>query len=264
MSPRRIVVVLIGLGLIIVGSTVWRSRLEYSPELALRQRLGNQLKEVSSEDSYDLSDACDVFNDREKWILFVLEANQLNDSTMRTYFETADQERIGLWVELEPPLLRLGMGLGLENPESSTQLPIRVVRRSERFTATIAVTKRGTYLVANGKKMRSAWPDIQGARWSCGTVRVGGDSGSLSEGYSCSQCDVRLHYATGENYETLQRILDSITNVRKFESYRWIGNSLVVGGLIVIVASEVMQRRRRREKMSRLQSEDDRTNDGSI
>jgi len=264
MNLRRTVVVLIGLSFIIIGSTVWRDRLEYSPELVLRQRLGNQLKELSSEGSYDLSDACDVFNDRENWILFVLEANQLNDSTMRTYFETADQERIGLWVELEPPLLRLGMGLGLENPESSTQLPIRVVRKSERFIATIAVTKRGTYLVANGKKMRSAWPDIQGARWSCETLRVGGDRGSLSEGYSCSQCDVRLHYVTGENYETLQRILDSITNVRKFESYRWIGNSLVVGGLIVIVASEVMQRRRRREKMSRLQSEDDRTNDWSI
>lgn len=131
MSLRRIVVVLVGLGLIVVGSTVWRDRLEYSPELVLRQRLGNQLKEVSSEGFHNLSDACDVFNDRENWILFVLEANQLNDSTMRTYFETADQERIGLWVELEPPLLRLGMGLGLENPESSTQLPIRVVRKSE-------------------------------------------------------------------------------------------------------------------------------------
>jgi hypothetical protein len=264
MSLRRIVALLIGLGLIVVGSTVLRDRLEYSPELVLRQRLGNQLKELSSDDTYDLSDACDVFNDRENWILFVLGANQLNDSTMRTYFETADQERIGLWVELEPPLLRLGMGLGLENPESSTLLPIRVVRRSERFIATIAVTKRGTSLVVNGKKLHSDWPDIAGARWSCETLRVGGDRDSLSEGYSCSQCDVRLQYAAGENYETLQRILDSITNVRRFESYRRIGNSLVVGGLIVIVASEVVQRRRRREKMSRLQSDDDRIDDWSI
>jgi hypothetical protein len=208
-----------------------------------------------------LSDACDVFNDRENWILFVLEANQLNDVAMRTYFETADQERIGLWVELEPPLLRLGMGLGLENPESSTLLPIRVVRRSERFIATIAVTKRGTSVVVNDKRLHSDWPDIEGARWSCETLRVGGDRGSLSEGYSCSQCDVRLHYATGENYETLRRILDSITNVRRFESYRWIGNSLVLGGLIVIVTSEAMHRRRHREYLGRLQSEGNRISD---
>lgn len=220
-----------GLLLAVIGSVYWMNEPEFSPNKILENRLKKQVSIIDSNVPLDMSAACDVFNDNESWILFIVEANQIADSQFRTYFETTRDERMGLWLEYEPPLLRLGMGLGMDNPESSIHLPVRTVRRPDRITALIAVTRWKTRLLVNGRDQSSNWPNINGTKWRCDDVRLGTEWSILSEGYGCSGCNVQLRYVAGNGFKQLDSALDAVSNSRSMRVRKYVGSMLVLVGL---------------------------------
>lgn len=236
MTRRAIFVRLLGVILAVVGSMLWNSRLTWSPESVLQKQFGDQLTLLDSDATTDLSKACNVFTDAAPWVLFVLDAQLANDNVFRTYFETSADERQALWVEYDPPLLRVGLGLGLENPVSNTDVPVRVVRRDEAITVVIAVQEAGTRVVSNATNARSDWPGVGGGGWRCDALRVGSDSVELSAGNTCGECNVRLRYAFGDDQQQLDQLLDDLNNIGRFNLLRWLGTALTLLGAVSIVA----------------------------
>ena len=144
MKFRFIVLALGGALLLITGSMTWHSRFTYSPEANIQRALGTRLVEVSKSADTDLSDACRGVTEGNGWILFVLNASITNDKAIRTFFETSE-EPLGLFVEYEPGVFRLGLGMGPGNVNeagesvSNIELPIRRVHRSENAHVFIGV-----------------------------------------------------------------------------------------------------------------------------
>jgi hypothetical protein len=233
MNVKQLPVVIIGLILTLTGSVLWTSRVDYSPESKLVELLGNRLKAVDPDEATDLSSACAAAESETGWVLFILNARLIADRTLRTYFETAEQP-IGLWVEYDNGLLRLGQGRGAENFEGNAEIPIRIVRNDEDAFIAIGVSDNGTRVVSNVVDKTNQWPgDFTG--WSCDSVQIGSESRTLSDGYNCPGCDVRLRYAIGDNSERLDQVLSELSNVREFNVRRWLGAALTFLGLILVV-----------------------------
>jgi hypothetical protein len=166
-------------------------------------------------------------------VLFVLNADLISDTRVRSYFET-DEEPLGLFVESEPGLLRLGLGLG-PGPESDLQIPIRVIRRDHTETVIIAVTRDETRVVANALDERAAWPGYLADEWLCKRVQVGSDARELSQGFKCERCNARLRYAVGSGIGELNDALDEISNIEEFNRKRWIGTSVTLIGFVLLL-----------------------------
>lgn len=242
MRVRKWTLSFVGAALVVAGSFLWTSRFDYHPQAILDARLTDRLIEIDSQTTTDLSKACDYTKTYPGWILFVMDANLVSDSEIRTYFETAEEPE-GLWVEYDNGLLRLGMGLGPQSVESNTELPIRWVRRDEAITVAIGISLDDTRVVANAVDEMSQWPGAYYPEWSCKTVRVGGADRRLSEGYRCPGCNVRLRYATGSDIAELSRLLDDLSNVQEFNLRRWLGSALSLIGLVLLIRSQFRLRR---------------------
>jgi hypothetical protein len=237
MKVQKWTLSLVGAALVVAGSLVWMSRFDYSLQGVLDERLGDRLIEVNALATTNLTEACDYTRTYPGWILFVMDANLVSDSEIRTYFETAEEPE-GLWVEYDNGLLRLGMGLGPQSVESNTEIPIRWVRRGEAITVAIGISLDETRVVTNAVDKVSQWPGAYYPEWSCETVRVGGADRRLSEGYRCPGCNVRLRYATGSDIEELSRLLDDLSNVQEFNMRRWLGSALTLVGLVLLIRSQ--------------------------
>jgi len=233
MDKRRATLVSLGLLLAVLGSVIWISRLDYSPETQLRDRLTDRLTTVDPDSLTDLTAQCGEATNNKGWILFVVDAELVNDAEFRTYFETAE-ERVGLWIEYDPGLLRLGLGLGLENIASNIDIPIRWVRRDQRETIVIGVTRDQTRVIANAIDKAKLWPGELADVWRCDAVQIGSDTRELSEGRGCAGCNVILRYATGADQEELTELLDSLSNVRSFNTRRIGGSVLTIAGVLLV------------------------------
>jgi hypothetical protein len=251
MKFRSVVLLVLGVVFVVAGSVIWRSRFAYSPEQILQQRFGSRLFEVPSKTTVDLSEACRVATEEGGWVAFILNANITNDPEVRTFFETAE-EPSGLWVEYESGAFRLGLGMGPGNIDedgnlvSSTQLPIRLVHRTEEAQVFIAVTEDTTRLVTNTRDTSIAWPGTLADEWKCTAVRIADDTRAGTEGNTCKGCNVRLRYMTGRDDSELNEILDSVSNVRQFNVRRWTGSSLsLLGFAAVALAIRGASRQRR-------------------
>jgi hypothetical protein len=234
MKLQKFLLVLVGVGLAVAGSLVWKSRLEYSPETLLQRKLGSGLLEVDSEKPNDLSEECNIASEQGGWILFVMNAQLLADNKARTYFETA-VEPSGLFVEYDPGMLRLGLGLGPGSAESNLELPIRLVRNDETATIIIGVSRDETRVITNGVDRRIGWPGDSYREWRCDPVQIADDIRESSHGYRCEGCNTRLRYATGQDPASLGSLLDGLSNVERFNTRRFIGTGLTLVGLALVL-----------------------------
>jgi len=216
--------------MVVAGCVVWMSRLAYEPSPIISDRLSGRQINIDPAIVSDLTQACRQVESAQGWVLFVLQANLVSDASIRTYFQT-DIEPLGLFVESEPGLLRLGLGLG-PGPESDLQVPIRVIRRDQRETIFIAVSKDETRVIANALDIRASWPGILADEWLCKQVQIGSNTRELSHGYNCEGCDVQLTYAVGDNLRELDDLLNDLSNVGDFNRRRWLGTSMTLVGLL--------------------------------
>jgi hypothetical protein len=223
----------VGLGLVLLGSLVWNSRVPNFKDELVMSRLANRLKEVQAGSSVDISAECERQTVGNGWALFVLDANLISDNQFRSYFETASEE-MGVWVTFDSGQLRLGLGSGPSSSESNRSYPIRTVRRSERATIFIAVSRDETRVVMNVRDFRVTWPADFVTGWSCEYVQFGDEANLLSEGAGCRGCNISLRYATGENYEELTAVLDEVSNVSEFNQRRWLGSGATLLGVFVV------------------------------
>lgn len=233
MKVQRAIMVLLGLSLAVLGSAIWMSRLDYSPETHLRERLPDRLIAVDANAVTDLTAQCGRATKSDGWVLFVVDTKLRSDVAFATYFETAP-ERVGLWMELDAGFLRLGLGLGLENIASNTDIPIRWVRRDQRETIIVGVTRNQTRVIANAVDEKASWPGDLAGIWRCNAVQIGSDTRQLSEGSGCSGCNTSLRYATGTNQEELTELLDSLANVRSSNTRRITGSVLTMAGVLLV------------------------------
>ena len=258
MRSRSAIILILGLFLLLGGSLLWRSRYSYSPEAVLNQKLGTRLAEIPSKATLDLSDACRTATEENGWILFVLNTSITNDRAIRTFFETSE-EPLGLYVEYEPGLFRLGLGMGPGNVNeagesvSNIELPIRRVHRSENAQVFIGVTKDLTRVVTNTRDARIEWPGYLADEWKCNAVRIADDSRKSTHGYTCEGCNVRLQYAAGGDKAELTEVLDSLSNVGEFNIRRWLGTALTLLGIGTIEYSrqEFVRRRSQSNRQNR-------------
>jgi len=236
MLARTIIFRMFALLLVVCGGFVWMSRMDYSPEPILQQRLGDRLIAVNSNLTTDLSDECNVFTDDAPWIVFVLSTKLIADASFRTYFETSEDELQSLWAEYDPPLLRIGLGLGVDG-NSTTDIPVRIVRRTEEVMIVIAVQEAGTRVIANATEKQSSWPGVGGGGWRCNAVRIGTGTRELASGNGCSGCENLLQYATGTDQEELNELLTDLNNEEHFNRLRWTGTLLTLLGALGLVVS---------------------------
>ncbi len=247
MNLRSTAQALLGLGLVVLGSFIWNSRIPDFKDELVKTQLADRLREVPAGTSLDISSECEQQTVGSGWILFVLDANLINDNQFRSYFETASEE-MGVWVTYDNGLLQLGLGLGPNSPNSNRALPIRIVRQNERATILIGVSRDETRVVMNVRDVRTNWPGEFASGWSCEYVRFGDETNVLSEGVGCSGCNITLRYATGDDYEELQRIFDQVSNISIFNQRRWLGSGLTLLGVFIIFVRFSKWRLRRTEE----------------
>jgi hypothetical protein len=204
--------------------------------------MNDRLMEISASETLDLSEACQVAAEEGGWVLFVLNASIVNDVQIRTFFETAP-EPLGLFVEYEPGLLRLGLGMGPGNLNEAGELvsnietPIRRVHRAEDVQVFIGITKDVTRVVTNTRDTEIAWPGYLADEWRCNAVQTANDTRRSTHGYTCNSCDVQLRYATGQVPSELKELLDSLSNVQDFNYRRMTGTALSLIGIGLLGAA---------------------------
>jgi len=223
--PRR----LAAASLVVFGSWVWASRLDFAPKDIITSRFGNRLVDIDSDVTTDLNKVCRGVENPDGWILFMLETNLISDAQFRTYFET-DKEPLGLFVESEPELLRLGLGLG-PGPQSDLQIPIRVIRKNVREVFIIAVSRDETRVLANAIDRTANWPGYLADEWLCTQTQVGSDTRELSQGFRCSGCDTKVQYVVGSRPDELATVLAQLSNYQNFRLRRVSGTILSLLGL---------------------------------
>jgi hypothetical protein len=231
----------VGVVLVVVGSVIWGARNEYSPENVLQRQLAAPLVPVDASTVTDLTAACNAVNQDEGWVLFVINAQLVSDAQARRYLQTAD-EPFGLFIEYDPPLLRLGLGLGPE--KWNTELPIRYVRRDESAVITIGVSRSQTRVVTNLADQKTVWPNGFAPQWRCDGVELGRANHTFASGATCQDCAVQLRYTTGAGITELNDLLDSLSNNRRHNTMRVAGTGLTLLGLAMIGAPSVVSRRR--------------------
>lgn len=221
----------VGVVLVVVGSVVWGARNEYAPESALQGQLAVPLVSVDASTVTDLTAACNAVNQDEGWILFVVRAQLVSDAQARRYLQTAD-EPFGLFVEYDPALLRLGLGLGPE--KWNTELPIRSVRRDESAVITIGVSRSQTRVVTNLADQQKVWPNGFAPQWRCDGVELGRANHTFASGATCQDCAVSLRYTTGTGITELNDLLSSLSNNRRHNTMRIAGTGLTLFGLAML------------------------------
>jgi hypothetical protein len=246
---QRVAQILLGLGLVVLGSFVWNSRSpDFNSEL-VTTRWADRLQDVPVGTSLDISSECEEKTVSGGWILFVLDANLINDNQFRSFFETASEE-MGIWITYDNGRLQLGLGLGPNSPDSNRALPIRTVRQNERATILIGVSRNETRVITNVRDVRTDWPGEFASGWSCEYVRFGDETNILSEGFGCNGCNITLRYATGEDYKELQTMFDQVSNISTFNQRRWLGSGLtLIGAFIAVVRLSKLRLRKVEESL---------------
>jgi hypothetical protein len=222
----------VGVVLVVVGSVIWGARNEYAPVTVLQRQLATPLVSVDSSTVTDLSAACNAVNQNEGWVLFVVSAQLVSDAQARRYLQTAD-EPFGLFIEYDPALLRLGLGLGPE--KWNTELPIRYVRRDEFAVITIGVSRSQTRVVTNLADQQTVWPNGFAPQWRCDGVELGRANHAFASGATCQDCAVSLRYTTGAGITKLNDLLDSLSDSHRHNTMRMAGTGLTLLGLAMLV-----------------------------
>jgi hypothetical protein len=233
---------LVGAALAVIGSVIWGARNEYSPENALRRQLAAPLVTVDASTVTDLTAACNAVNQDEGWVLFVVNARLVSDARVHRHLQTAD-EPFGLFIEYDPPLLRLGLGLGAE--KWNTELPIRYVRRDESAVITVGVSRSQTRVVTNLADQQTVWPNGFAPQWRCDGVELGRADHTFASGATCQDCAVSLRYTTGAGITELNDLLDSLSNSRRHNTMRIAGTGLTLFGFVLLMTPMRLMNRRR-------------------
>lgn len=231
MKARVWTLKVVGVVLVVVGSVIWGTRNEFVTEDVFQRQLVAPLVTVDDVTLTDLTAACNTINRDQGWILFVLDAQLVSDAQARRYLQTAD-EPFGLFIEYDPPLLRLGLGLGPE--KWNTELPIRYVRRDEAAIIAIGVSRSQTRVVTNLTDQQTIWPDSFASQWQCDKIELGRANHTYASGADCQACQVRLRYTTGGGITALNDLLDSLTNRRSHNTRRMVGTGLTLIGLAML------------------------------
>lgn len=237
---------------VVAGSMIWMSRLSHEPQDAVESRLTGRLIEIKKDDVTDLTKECRNILTEQGWILFVINSTLSFDSETRTYFETG-AEPLGLYVEYEPGLFRLGLGLG-PGPDSSRDVPLRIVRRNEQAVVFVAVTSEQVRVLMNGIDRRVDWPGYLADEWMCDAVQIPSDNRASSHGYKCVSCNTTVRYVSGNGLRELEQTLDAASNVRQFNLRRLVGSGLVVLGILSLLLSS-SRKLSGRERRGRQQGE---------
>jgi hypothetical protein len=229
---KKLCIRVFAMALVIMGSLIWGSRLEYRPDVVMTKALGAEIVRLNPNRPTDLSGICEQTRTDSGWVLFLVEANVWNDTKSRLYFETAPKP-YGLWLESGPGVLQVGLGLG-DDVISSSEIPVRVVRSDSREFVAIGVTSDETRVIANAVDNVSQWPGAIFPQWRCDSVQIGNSLRQLSEGDTCENCDAIVSVVSGQGVERLDSILDSIVNIERFSIRRWSGTLLILLGVALL------------------------------
>jgi len=242
---------------VVTGSMIWMSRLSHEPQDAVEKRLSGRFMEIKKGDITDLTKECRNILTEQGWILFVIDSTLRFDSETRTYFETGP-EPLGLYVEYEPGLFRLGLGLG-PGPDSSRDVPLRSVRHNEQAVVFVAVTSAEVRVLMNGTDRRADWPGYLADEWACEAAQIPSDNRASSHGYKCASCNTTVRYVSGNGLRELEETLDAASNVRQFNIRRLIGSGLVAIGVLLLLLSSSRKlrgsERRSRQQNARAQAQ---------
>ncbi len=232
---RRLGLLASGIALILVGSGVWGSRLDYSVEERLQPLLPTPFISVDAAVTSDLSAACDSVKSNGGWIIFLIWLSLTSDETPRTFLQTAP-EPYGLFVEYDPGeegLLRLGLGLGPE--KWNTALPLRHIRRNERLQLAIGVTSNETRVMGNLIDERINCPAQFLANWRCDAFTAARADKPTPAGINCNACTTSISYATGASGGQYEALMNSLRSNVAYNFRRIIGTVLILCGCYAVL-----------------------------
>lgn len=231
---RRLGFLASGIALVLAGSGVWQSRLDYTVEERLRTLLPAPLTSIEPTATSDLSAACNSASSNDGWIIFLVSLNLISDQTPRKYLQSAP-EPYGIYVEYDPDeegLLRLGLGLGPE--KWNTALPLRHARRNEQVQIALGVTADEIRVMGNLVDERTNWPAQFRSNWKCDAFAIAGVDQPTSAALDCEACTTRVSYLTGTGRSEFNDIMNSLTNERRYHLFRVFGSLIVLTGITAI------------------------------
>ena len=212
--------------LVVGGAFIWNSRLEFSPEAALRASNAPPLTLIDPAITSDLTSACNLAERKQGWLLFVITASLKSDNVTRGFFQTAIDEQ-GLYIDYDPEdsaMLRVGI-----TSDGVTKLvPIRTVRRNEEAFIAIAVRPGRVRVITNAVDSTTYWSDFKVNQLRCDAVRT-----DMSDEVVCEDCNVSTRYLAGSGGTELNNIMNSLSNRRAYEIKRWLGNGLIFLGILI-------------------------------
>jgi len=81
--------------------------------------------------------------------------------------------------------------------------------------------------------------------WRCDGVRYGAEIKNLDSGLGCEGCLVTVRYAIGTEGTSLSGVLDSVSNVQRYQIVRLTGTVLTLFGVLVFVLGARLTGRKR-------------------
>jgi len=100
-------------------------------------------------------------------------------------------------------------------------------------------------VVTNVVDRRKAWPMDFLSSWRCDGVRYGAEIKNLDSGLGCEGCLVTVRYAIGTEGTSLSGVLDSVSNVQRYQIVRLTGTVLTLFGVLVFVLGARLTGRKR-------------------
>jgi hypothetical protein len=214
--------------LVVGGAFIWNSRLDFSPEAALRASNAPPLTLIDPANTSDLTSACHLAERKQGWLLFVITASLKSDNVTRGFFQTAIDEQ-GLYIEYAPgdsAMLRVG----ITSDGTTKWVPIRTVRRNEEAFIALAVRPSGVRVITNAVDTTTHWSDLRVDQLRCDAVRT-----NMSDEVLCEDCNVTARYLAGSGSEELNEIMNSVSNRRAYEIKRWLGNGFIFTGMALLI-----------------------------
>lgn len=215
--------------LVVGGALIWNSRLDFSPEAALRASNAPPMTLIDPATTSDLTSACNLAERRQGWLLFVITASLKSDNVTRGFFQTAIDEQ-GLYIEYAPgdsAMLRVG----ITSDGTTKWVPIRTVRRNEEAFIALAVRPGRVRVVTNAVDTTTYWSDFRIDQLRCDAVRT-----DTSDQIVCEDCNVTARYLAGSGGTELNDIMNSFSNRRAYETKRWLGNGLLIFGILMLIS----------------------------
>jgi hypothetical protein len=212
---------------VVGGAFIWNSRLEFSPEAALRASNAPPMALINPATTSDLTSACNITERKQGWLLFVITASLKSDNVARGFFQTAIDEQ-GLYIEYDPgdsAMLRVG----ITSDGTTKFVPIRTVRRNEEAFIALAVRPGRVRVITNAVDTTTYWSDFKVNQLRCDAVRT-----DMSDEVVCEDCNVTARYLAGSGGKQIDELMNSFSNRRAYETNRWLGNVLISVGIFSV------------------------------